>query len=129
MYPFPTLELNNLVTKTSKQYDLPQIIQHEILSLTSTLLAQNYSCCMDITYIQNEGLAMGAPTSSLFSEFFLPNLEISKIADILIKHHNAGYIRYVDDILIAYRHDLTDTQDVLSCFNNLTPQSNIHHGE
>jgi hypothetical protein len=33
-----------------------------------------------------------------------------------------GYFRFVDDILIAYRHNLTDIHQVLTKFNNLNPK-------
>jgi hypothetical protein len=122
MYPnIPTTELTNIIAKTCDQHDLPQTIKLEILSLSDTLIAQNYFRYKDTTYIQTEGLLMGATTSSIFSEIYIQHLETTKTADILIQHHIVGYFRYVDDILIVYKHSLTDIQNVLSKFNNLTP--------
>jgi hypothetical protein len=66
-------------------------------------------------YIQNEGLAMGAPTSSLFCEINLKRIDNTNIADILLQHHIVGYFRYADDIPLAYKHG------VLTCFNSTVP--------
>jgi len=57
------------------------------------------------TYVQSEGLALGAPTSSIFSEFYLQHLENTKIYALLLDHNIEGYFRYVDDILIAYNEN------------------------
>jgi hypothetical protein len=64
---------------------------------------------------------MGAPLSSMFSEIFLQHIEITKIIHILLQYHIVGYFLYVDNILIAYRQNLTNIHDVLACFNKLTP--------
>jgi len=32
-----------------------------------------------------------------------------------------GYFRYVDDILLVYEDNLTNTDEVLNLFNNITP--------
>jgi len=47
---------------------------------------------MDQTYVQNDGLAMGATTSSILSEFYLQHLENSKIYDILLNFNIMGYV-------------------------------------
>jgi hypothetical protein len=74
-----------------------------------------------LTYTQNEGLAMGAPTSSLFSKIYLQFIEVTKIIHILLQHHIVGYFHYIDDVLIAYKQNLTDIHDVLACFDNKMP--------
>ena len=38
-----------------------------------------------------------------------------------------GYFRYVDDILLVYEDNLTNTDEVLNLFNNIT-WTNIHVG-
>jgi len=47
------------------------------------IIDQNYFQFMGQTYVQHDGLTMGAPTSSILSEFYLQHLENSKIYDIL----------------------------------------------
>jgi hypothetical protein len=32
-----------------------------------------------------------------------------------------GYFRYVDDTLIVYKDNITDIEEVLNSFNNITP--------
>jgi hypothetical protein len=44
-----------------------------------------------------------------------------KIVHILLQYRFVGYFRYVDDILITYKQNLTNTHKVLVCFNKLTP--------
>jgi hypothetical protein len=73
-----------------------------------------------MTYRQHKGLAMGAPPSSILSEFFLQYLENSRIYDLL-GNHITGYFRYVDNILIIYNENTMNIED-LHCFNNLTPK-------
>jgi hypothetical protein len=64
---------------------------------------------------------MGAPTSSVLSEIFLQYLENTVIYDILRKADITGYFRYVDDVLIIYKEDRTNTNDILEQFNSLAP--------
>jgi hypothetical protein len=64
---------------------------------------------------------MGAPTSAIFSEIYLQNLENTKIAELLLKHKVEGYFRYVDDILLMHKEDQTNTHRVLDNFNSTIP--------
>jgi hypothetical protein len=64
---------------------------------------------------------MGAPTSSVFSEIYLQNLENTKIAKLLLKHRVKGYFRYVNDILVLYKEDQTNIHSVLDDFNSAIP--------
>jgi hypothetical protein len=68
---------------------------------------------------------MGAPSSSLFSEIFLQHIEVTKIVHILLQYHIIGYFRCVDNILIAYKQNLTNIHEILACFNKLTPMLKI----
>jgi hypothetical protein len=67
-----------------------------------------------------QNMAMGAPTSSIFSEFYLQFLENSKIYNLLLNYNIVGYFRYVDDILIVYNDSTTEIEDLLNDFNSLT---------
>ena len=93
-----------------------------ILQITNLFTAQNYFKFRDKTFLQTDGLAMGAPTSSVLSELYLHYLENTTIFDILCKFRILGYFRYVDDILIAYNQSHTDIEEVQSTFNNITPK-------
>ena len=74
------------------------------------------------TYVQTEGLAMGAPTSSIFSELYLQSLENSTIYNLLLNYDIKGYFRYVDDILIIYDEGKTNIDTLLECFKNISPK-------
>ena len=91
------------------------------MTITKTILSQNYYGFQDKMYLQTNGLAMGAPTSSIFSEIYLQYLENTKIFNILTKTGIEAYFRYVDDILIIYNKNHIDIGEVLSSFNSLTP--------
>jgi hypothetical protein len=72
-------------------------------------------------YTQETGHAMGAPTSSIFSEIYMQNVKNTAIYDILVNNNIHGYFRYVDDILIVYNTSITNIHDVFNSFNNLMP--------
>jgi len=40
---------------------------------------------------------------------------------MLLKYHTPGYFRYMDDILIVYKNEVMNIQEVLDSFNNITP--------
>jgi hypothetical protein len=104
-------ETNNIEDKTKQG----------ILKITQVIVEQNYFRFKDTIYVQDEGLAMGAPTSSILSEVYLQYVENTKIADLLLKHNVEGYFRYVDDILVMYKEDRSNIHSVLSDFNSAVP--------
>jgi hypothetical protein len=67
-------------------------------------------------------LAMGAPTSSIFSEIYLQFLENSTIYNFLLNYDIKGYFRYVDDNLIVHDEEKTNIDTLLECFNNISPK-------
>jgi hypothetical protein len=98
-----------------------EILKHDILKLSKIVMDQNYFRFEGRMYLQHRGLTMGAPTSPILSEFYLQFLENSKIYNLLIDYNISGYFRYVDDILIIYKENTTNTEYLLSSFNKLTP--------
>jgi hypothetical protein len=101
-----------------KQNELNIDVKTEIIKICNILTKQNYFQYENLQYIQEDGSAIGAPTSSVLSEIYLQYLESTKIFDILLKYHIIGYFRHVDDILIVYNNEMTNIQ---YSFNNLTP--------
>jgi hypothetical protein len=75
------------------------------MKIVQVIVEQNYFRFQDRIYVQNEGLAMGAPTSSIFSKVYLQYMENTKIFELLLRHKVEGYFRYVDVILIVYKND------------------------
>jgi hypothetical protein len=70
----PTTELIKIIEQSCDQHELHNDIKTEILNLSKTLIQQNYFQYQNLTYIQKEVLAMGAPSSSTFSEIFLQHI-------------------------------------------------------
>jgi hypothetical protein len=51
-----------------------------------------------MVYLQKEGLTMGAPTSSIFSEIYLQYIETTEIYDNLLESQVEGYFCYPHSI-------------------------------
>jgi hypothetical protein len=109
--------INNLLINNNT----PEDQKREIITLVQVILNQNYLKHNNYQYTQNEGLAMGAPTSAILAETFIQYLEQNNIINILQKHHIMDYCRYVDDILIIYNEDHTNIDDTLNEFNVIHP--------
>jgi hypothetical protein len=75
-------------------------LRDEIIQLTKLITQQNYFQFQNRFYRQDNGLAMGAPTSSLLSEIVLQHIENTALYKILTQNHVIEYFRYLDDILI-----------------------------
>jgi hypothetical protein len=89
----PTKELISIIKSVCKNHTIEDTITREITTITNLIITQNYFSFKDKTYVQNNGLAMGAPTSSILSEFYLQFLENTKIFDILKEKKIVGYFR------------------------------------
>ena len=83
----PTNELIKVIDLMCDQHDIKEEPKHEIMKISQILIKQNYFRFQDTIYTQEEGLAMGAPISSIFSEIYLQHIENTNIVDILLKHH------------------------------------------
>jgi hypothetical protein len=89
----PTGELITIIDKACQNNYIENNLKHDIFKLAKTIIEQNCFQFGGRTYILSEGLAMGAPTSSIFSELYLHHLESTKIYDILMNHNIEGYFR------------------------------------
>jgi hypothetical protein len=121
----PTNELMTILENICENNNVGRETAHDIMKIAQVLIKQNYFQYQDTTYVQTEGLVMGAPTSSLFSEIFLQWLENTKIVELLIKHKIEGCFRYVDDILVVCREDKTTIRSLLNELNNLVVKMNF----
>jgi len=117
----PTHELLSIIDTARNNNLVEESLKRDIINLSKTIINQHYLQFEDMTYRQHKELAMGAPTSSIFSAFYLQYQENSRIYDLLRSHNIAGYFRYVADILIVYNGSTTYIEDHLHCFNSLTP--------
>jgi hypothetical protein len=108
-----TLENNNEIEKN---------IQKEITHTVKTVIEQNYFQFEQEYYKQTDGLATGAPTSSVLAETYVQHMEhtqIYPIYPILIKQQIIAYFRYIDDRLIIYDQNETNMDHTLKEFNKL----------
>ena len=67
----PTKEVLKIITILCEKNNVDTKTTQDITRIAQTLLRQNYFRFRDNIYIQNEGLAMGATTSSILSEVYL----------------------------------------------------------
>ncbi|MDR2204372.1 MAG: hypothetical protein LBE76_08825 [Nitrososphaerota archaeon] len=72
---------------------------------------------------------MGAPTSSILSRIYMQYLENTVVYDILRNFKIEGYFRYVDDILILYKDNVTNIKDVINSFNSINPELKFSMGQ
>jgi len=117
----PTDKLIDIIDSLCRKHLINEKLRHEIIKISQLIIQQNYFQFLNSFYIQENGLAMGSPTSSIFSEVFLQHIESTVIFEILVQNHIVGYFRYVDDILIICSDSITNTHNVFNAFNNLTP--------
>ena len=108
-----------ILRELCEKNNIDETTTQDITLSAQTLIGQNYFRFRDTIYIQNEGLAMGAPTSSILSEVYFQHLESTTIYELLTKHKVESYFRYVDDILVIYKEDKTNIHMMLEDFNNL----------
>jgi len=101
----PTEVVINIISNLCEVHNLDKTLAKDFLTITRLIVTQNYFWFKCNTYVQKKGLAMGAPTYSIFSDIYLQCMENSLIYDVLRETRVEGYIRYVDDILIVYNEN------------------------
>jgi hypothetical protein len=106
----PTNDIISLVRTILKHHNTQQKTINEIINITNTILLHNYFQFDNTYYRQEEGLAMGSPSSAILAEIYLQYTECVNIYDILQKHYIIGYFRYVDDA--PQRHKKINKQKI-----------------
>jgi len=71
----PTNKCLAIIDKACESNNIENSLRLDIIKLSKTITGQNSFQFLDKTYLQTEGLAIGAPTSSISSEFYLHYLE------------------------------------------------------
>jgi hypothetical protein len=80
----PIMEVKNIIKDVlDRDFYTKQQDNYELLNLTNTILEQNYIQLNNHFYKQNDGLAMGVPTSAILAEIFLQFLKHTAIYKIL----------------------------------------------
>jgi hypothetical protein len=87
----PTNNIINIVRTILKHQNTQQNTINEIINIINTILSHNYFQFDNAYYRQDEGLAMGAPSSAILAEIYLQYIESDYIYDILRKHKIIGY--------------------------------------
>ena len=66
----PTGEMTKILNDLCVKGNVDDKTRNEIVKITQIIVNQNYFRFQDNIYQQNEGLAMGSPTSSILSEVY-----------------------------------------------------------
>jgi hypothetical protein len=76
MYPnMPSKELTLIIEKMAEENQLDNVVTKELITITQAVNEQNYFTFQNKDYHQNNGLAMGAPSSTILSEIYIQYLE------------------------------------------------------
>jgi hypothetical protein len=118
-------EIKNIREVVNNDNQTPTTEKQELGTFLNTILGHNYMKFNDQFYNQNDGLAMGGPTSAVLVETFIQYLERTKIIKLLDKYRILDYYRYVDSILIVYNKNIADIENTLIEFNTGHPKINF----
>ena len=97
----PVKETREIIANNLNNNNINPQAQQEILNCYDTTTNQNYFSNNGKILIQQEVLAIGAPTSGTMAEFFLQHLEETHLTHLSKKHSIAAYFRYVDDTRVV----------------------------
>jgi hypothetical protein len=78
----PTDELIKTIDIMFEKHGISEELKNELMKSSQIIIKQNHFQFQNTLYIQEEGLAMGAPTSSVFPEIYLQHTENTIISDI-----------------------------------------------
>jgi hypothetical protein len=91
----------------------------QTLKIYDLIINKNYFSHGGNILHQNEGSAMGTPSSTTLSEIFLQYIEDNFTVDIFLNNKILGYFLYVDDTLTAYDESITDISCLINQFNQI----------
>jgi hypothetical protein len=89
----PINETRNIISKTLEQLQLNHQTRHELMEWYDVITHQTYFSNNGKILIQEDGLAMGAPTSGPLAEFFLPGTHPRNTPVRQTQHHKILPIR------------------------------------
>jgi hypothetical protein len=92
LYPsIPVKETKTILDNMLTQNIVDLQIQQELLHWCDIITKQNYSTNNNEIVIQQDGLAMGAPSSDLIAEIFLRHMEHLHLAHLTHRHRIINY--------------------------------------
>lgn len=117
----PPSEVLDLINRMLKTHQSNHFLIDDLSKLTQLTLEQNYFIFNGNFYSQPTGLPMGAPTSPLFADIFMTNLEKTFLHLPQFKPHISFFYRYVDDIICLWTGTRRQLDQFLNHINNLSP--------
>ena len=91
----------------------------QICRILETILQRNYFITQEQIYQPDKGIAMGSPISGTIAEIFLQYLEPTHIKPLIDSKQILNYTRYIDDILIIYDIDNTNSDKLTQHANSM----------
>jgi hypothetical protein len=122
-YNIPIKETKQILDDILTHNSIDPQAKNEILNWYEIITKQNYFMNNNNIVLQEDGLAMGAPSSSIISEIFLQHLQQTKLPPIAKKLKLINYFRYVDGILIISDTLHMDINTILNDFNSIHPNT------
>jgi len=113
------LKLSSNVESLMMEFSICCKTTHQIMTLLSTILRQNYFSFLGQIYLPDKGVAMGSLISSTMAEIFLQQIENSIIKHPIDAKILSFYTRYVDDILLIYDSTRTNPDNILQYVNTI----------
>ena len=95
----PNKKVRGIIHDILIKNSVDQRIKKEILDICDVIIQQNYYFFSEKYCIHKDGLAMGAPSSSIILELYIHHIEHTVFSPILRKCRILGYFGYVNDIL------------------------------
>ena len=118
----PITETKQILADIIEHNPIDTQIKQQLLNWYDVITKQDYFINNKEIIIQNNGLAMGAPSSSIIAGMFLQHTENSHLAHPAQKHKIINYFHYVDDIFLIFDPNYTNIQAILNDFNAIHPK-------
>jgi hypothetical protein len=117
----PTTETKQILDNILTSNPIDPQVRSELLNWYEVISRQNYFLNNNKIIIKTDGIAMGAPPSSILSEVFLQHIEHTHLPHLEQKHKLVNYFHYIDDILLICDSQHTDIHAILNDFNSIHP--------
>jgi hypothetical protein len=118
----PVTETKQILENMLSSHKTNPQVTAEILKRYDVVTTQNYFTHKEKIILQTDGLAIGAPSSSIIAEIFKQAIEHSHMPLLAQKHLLINYFRYVDDILLIFDSQHTNIHAILNDFNSIHPK-------
>jgi DNA-directed RNA polymerase subunit H (RpoH/RPB5) len=118
----PITETKQILADVMEHNLIDAQVTQELLKWYDVTRKQNYFINNNDIIIQNDGLAMGAPSSNIIAEMFLQHIENLHLAHRTQKHKIINYFRCVEDIFLIFEPNYTNIQAILNYCNAMHPK-------